>query len=90
MSALIVRLPAEKRARLKKLTRHRQTRVNMLMEEMPTILLAAFDAETLPKPREPRCGMRGPWPSAAGEGGGQAPGELMNTIAALVHEIVPT
>lgn len=46
MSALIIRLPAEKRARLKQLARHRNTSVNKLMEEMATILLADFDAET--------------------------------------------
>jgi predicted DNA-binding ribbon-helix-helix protein len=46
MSALIVRLPAEKRARLKELARHRNVSVNKLVEEMATILLADFDAET--------------------------------------------
>ena len=46
MSALIIRLPAEKRARLKELARHRKVSVNKLLEEMATILLADFDAET--------------------------------------------
>jgi predicted DNA-binding protein len=46
MSAVIVRLPEEKRERLKALAQARGTSVNKLMEEMMTILIADFDAET--------------------------------------------
>jgi hypothetical protein len=46
MSALIVRLPEEKRARLKLLAKTRKVSVTKLMEEMATILLTDFDAET--------------------------------------------
>lgn len=46
MSALIVRLPEEKRTRLKLLAKARNVSVTKLIEEMATILLADFDAET--------------------------------------------
>jgi hypothetical protein len=46
MSALIVRLPEEKRTRLKLLAKARQVSVTKLIEEMATVLLADFDAET--------------------------------------------
>ena len=46
MSALTLRLPDEKHDRLKALARHRGTSVNRLMEEMTTLMLAEFDAET--------------------------------------------
>jgi hypothetical protein len=46
MSALIIRLPDEKRVRLEELARHRKISVNTLLVEMATILLADFDAET--------------------------------------------
>ena len=46
MSAVIVRLPEEKRDRLKALAHARGTSVNKLMEEMMTILIADFDTET--------------------------------------------
>jgi hypothetical protein len=46
MSALIVRLPEEKRARLKLLAKARQVSVTKLIEEMATVLIADFDAET--------------------------------------------
>ena len=46
MSALIVRLPEEKRTRLKLLAKARQVSVTKLIEEMTTVLLADFDAET--------------------------------------------
>jgi hypothetical protein len=46
MSALIVRLPEEKRARVKLLAKTRKVSVTKLMEEMATILLTDFDAET--------------------------------------------
>ena len=46
MSALIIRLPAEKRARFKELARHPKVSVNKLVEEMATILLA----DSTPRP----------------------------------------
>ena len=46
MSALTLRLPDDKHARLKALARQRGTSVNRLMEEMATVILAEFDAET--------------------------------------------
>lgn len=46
MSALTLRLPDEKHTRLKTLARQRGTSVNRLMEEMATLMLAEFDAET--------------------------------------------
>ena len=46
MSALIVRLPEEKRSRLKLLAKARHVSVTKLIEEMATVLIADFDAET--------------------------------------------
>lgn len=46
MSALTLRLPADKHARLKTLARRRGTSVNRLMEEMATLMIAESDAET--------------------------------------------
>ena len=46
MSALIIRLPVEKRTRLKLVAKSRKVSVTKLFEEMATILLADFDAET--------------------------------------------
>lgn len=46
MSALTLRLPDDKHNRLKTLARQRGTSVNRLMEEMATLMLAEFDAET--------------------------------------------
>jgi predicted transcriptional regulator len=46
MSALTLRLPDDKHNRLKALARQRGTSVNRLMEEMTTVILAEFDAET--------------------------------------------
>ena len=46
MSALIIRMPEEKRERLKTLARSRNISVNKLIEEMATVMLAEFDAET--------------------------------------------
>ncbi|MDP6360504.1 MAG: ribbon-helix-helix protein, CopG family [Planctomycetota bacterium] len=46
MSTLTIRLPDDKHARLRQLARHRGISVNKLMEEMATISLAEFDAET--------------------------------------------
>lgn len=46
MSALTLRLPDDKHRRLKTLAGQRGTSVNRLMEEMATLMLAEFDAET--------------------------------------------
>jgi predicted DNA-binding protein len=46
MAALTVRLPDEKHMRLKALAKSRGTPVNRLIEEMATLMLAEFDAET--------------------------------------------
>lgn len=46
MSALTVRLPDEKHARLKALAKSRGTPLNRLIDEMTTLMLAEFDAET--------------------------------------------
>lgn len=46
MTALTVRLPEEKYNRLKALAKQRQTSVNRLIDEMTTLMLAEFDAET--------------------------------------------
>lgn len=46
MSALTIRLPDEKYQRLKELSKRRGTSVNRLIDEMTTLMLAEFDAET--------------------------------------------
>jgi predicted transcriptional regulator len=46
MTALTVRLPDEKHRRLKALARSRGTPLNRLIDEMTTLMLAEFDAET--------------------------------------------
>lgn len=46
MSTLTIRLPNEKHERLRQLAKHRGLSINKLMEEMATIGLAEFDAET--------------------------------------------
>lgn len=46
MTALTVRLPEEKHRRLKALARSRGTPLNRLIDEMTTLMLAEFDAET--------------------------------------------
>ncbi len=46
MSALTVRLPDDKHRRLKALAQSRGTSVNRLIDEMATLMLAEFDAET--------------------------------------------
>lgn len=46
MSALTIRLPDDKHQRLKELARRRKTSVNRLIDEMTTLMLAEFDAET--------------------------------------------
>lgn len=46
MAALTVRLSDEKHARLKALAKARGTPLNALIDEMTTLMLAEFDAET--------------------------------------------
>ncbi len=46
MAALIIRLPDGKRERLKDLARARKQSVTKLFDEMATVLIAEFDAET--------------------------------------------
>ncbi len=45
MSALIVRMPAEKRERLKQVARARDVSVNRLIDGMATVFLADYDAQ---------------------------------------------
>lgn len=46
MSALTIRLPDDKHQRLRLLARSRGTTINRLMDEMASLMLAEFDAET--------------------------------------------
>lgn len=46
MSALTLRLPDDKHQRLRALAQSRGTSVNRLLDEVTTLLLAEFDAET--------------------------------------------
>lgn len=46
MTALTVRLPDEKHRRLKALAKSCGTPLNRLIDEMTTLMLAEFDAET--------------------------------------------
>jgi predicted transcriptional regulator len=46
MSALTIRMPAEKYSRLKQLSAARKVSMNRLVDEMATIMLTEFDAET--------------------------------------------
>lgn len=46
MATLTIRLPDDKHERLKELARTRNMSVNKLVEELSTIALAEFDAET--------------------------------------------
>jgi predicted DNA-binding ribbon-helix-helix protein len=46
MSALTLRLPDEKYMRLKDMAHQRGQSVNRLLDEVTTLLLAEFDAET--------------------------------------------
>lgn len=46
MSALTIRLPDDKHQRLKELSRRRHVSMNRLIDEMTTLMLAEFDAET--------------------------------------------
>lgn len=46
MSTLTIRLPDEKHRRLKQLADTRRISVNKLIDELATVALAGFDAET--------------------------------------------
>lgn len=46
MGTLTIRLPDDKHSRLKELAKRRNLSVNKLMEELSTIALVEFDAET--------------------------------------------
>ncbi|MDJ1172012.1 toxin-antitoxin system HicB family antitoxin [Roseofilum sp. BLCC_M154] len=46
MATLTIRLPDEKHSRLKALAQSRGISVNKLMEELSTLALAEFDAQT--------------------------------------------
>ena len=46
MSALTLRLPDDKHERLRALAQSRGTSVNRLLDEVTTLLLVEFDAET--------------------------------------------
>ena len=46
MAAINVRLPDEKHERIKELAKSKNLSVNKLMEELATIALTEFDAET--------------------------------------------
>lgn len=52
MAALTVRLPDDKHLRLKALAKSRGTPLNRLIDEMTTLMLAEFDAETRFRLRE--------------------------------------
>lgn len=46
MATLTIRLPDEKHERLRQLAKQRKLSMNKLMEELSTIALTQFDAET--------------------------------------------
>jgi len=46
MATLTIRLPAEKHERLRQLAERRNLSMNKLIEELSTVALAEFDAET--------------------------------------------
>ncbi len=46
MSTLTIRIPDDKHTRLRQLAKHRGISVNKLIEELATISIAEFDAET--------------------------------------------
>ncbi len=46
MSTLTIRLPDEKHERLRELARQRGVSINRLMDELSTIAVAQFDAES--------------------------------------------
>ncbi len=46
MSTLTIRIPDDKHARLRQLAKHREISVNKLIEELATISIVEFDAES--------------------------------------------
>jgi predicted transcriptional regulator len=54
MSALTLRLPDDKHQRLRALAQSRGTTLNRLIDDMTTVMLAEFDAETRFKLRSSR------------------------------------
>lgn len=46
MKSLTIRLPDDKHARLRQLAKHREISVNKLIEELATISIVEFDAES--------------------------------------------
>lgn len=56
MTALTIRLQDDKYQRLKEVARRRNTSVNRLIDEMATLMLAEFDAETRFRLRAERGG----------------------------------
>lgn len=54
MSTLTIRLPDDKHLRLRKLAEHRSMSINKLMEELATISITEFDAETRFRARSQR------------------------------------
>jgi len=54
MAALTLRLPDDKHQRLRALAQSRGTTINRLMDEMTTLMLVEFDAETRFKLRAAR------------------------------------
>lgn len=46
MSTVTIRLPDDKHSRLRQLAKHRDLSVNKLMEELATVSIAEFDAES--------------------------------------------
>lgn len=46
MSTVTIRLPDDKHARLRQLAKHRDVSINKLIEELATISIAEFDAES--------------------------------------------
>ncbi len=46
MSKITIRLPDDKHARLRQLAKHRNISVNKLVEELATISIVEFDAES--------------------------------------------
>jgi len=54
MAALTLRIPDDKHQRLRALAQSRRTTINRLLDEMTTLMLAEFDAETRFKLRAAR------------------------------------
>jgi hypothetical protein len=55
MSALIIRMPPDKRERLKQVAKSRNVSVNKLIDEMATLAIAEHDAETRFRTRAKRA-----------------------------------